>query len=68
MLLVQLTSVNVLFHVIAGWHYFFYKKFIVNTLGFFNRSAVAFFEVSVLKEVSILRYLNKNITNTKVTK
>ena len=35
----------------------------VNTL-FFNRYVVAFSEINVLKEVRILRYLHKSITNT----
>ena len=37
-------------------------------LVFFNLYLVAFFEISVLKEVRILRYLNKNIMKIKVSK
>ena len=40
----------------------------VYTRFFFNRYVVAFFEISVLTEVRILRFLLKKITNTKVLK
>ena len=37
-------------------------------LVFFNLYLVVFFEIIVLKEVRILRYLHKNITKIKVSK
>ena len=63
MLLVQLALMNVLlFHVMTGSHYFYSSLLLA--LCFFKRCVVAFLETNVSKEVCILRYLHKNITNT----
>ena len=63
MLLVQLASMNV-FYSMWWLEDITFCKILLLTLCFFKRYTVAFFEINVLKEVRILRYLHKNITNT----
>ena len=62
MLLVQLALMNIFYSM---W---WLEKSIVDIFFFLNHYVVAFFQISVLKEVCILRYLHKNITNIKVPK
>ena len=62
MLLVQLASMNV-FYSMWWLEDITFCKSLLLTLCFFKRYTVAFFEINVLKEVRILRYLHKNITN-----
>ena len=45
---------------------FFHKNLSLLFCLFSNRFVATFFEISILNEVYILRYLHKNITNTKV--
>ena len=45
---------------------FFHKNLSLLFCLFSNRFVATFFEISILNEVCILRYLHKNITNTKV--
>ena len=46
------------------WTALFFMKVYHWYFAFFNYYVVGFFEMSVLKEVRSLRYLQRNITNT----
>ena len=63
---------NVFSHCVYYWHnmlrWMFFIPYDDCTLLFLNHCVLAFFKLSVLKEVRVLRHLHKNITNTKFSK